>query len=440
MTQDAVAPIDFSRPRGSATTLPLLAGCIALAIMVALLTGLSDSAAHLIGVQSVCALGLAWAAVGAWRHRHRLGLVGALLVAGLLSWFIGNVGWTLNVLVFHIDPYPSWADVCFLLVYPALMTAAMLMVRRREVRRDMAALIDATIVTVGVGVVAYAFLLVDAAKDDSLSLIGRVVGVTYPLCDLLVFGVFLRILLGSTAWSRAGLLLMGAIGCLLIADFGFMLAVFAGASDAYDSWVDALFMLFFLLAGLALQQRDVASLVHDTSPQVERLGPVRMVALGVGALLAPLTLLAGNVASDSLKVRGAAVGAAVMFLLAMARMRQLIQAVERNSDLLQVQARTDALTGLPNRRTFDFELERTAAQAAMNELFQPMSVAMIDLDHFKEFNDAFGHGAGDRLLQQAAAAWRVALLQLAPAARSSRSSCPGRTSPPPRACCASCSR
>ncbi|WP_345713935.1 GGDEF domain-containing protein, partial [Kineococcus glutinatus] len=68
---------------------------------------------------------------------------------------------------------------------------------------------------------------------------------------------------------------------------------------------------------------------------------------------------------------------------------------------------TDALTGLPNRRTADAELERLCARARAEG--RPLSVAMIDLDRFKVFNDTFGHQAGDKLLQGAAEAWRSTL-------------------------------
>jgi diguanylate cyclase (GGDEF)-like protein/PAS domain S-box-containing protein len=66
-------------------------------------------------------------------------------------------------------------------------------------------------------------------------------------------------------------------------------------------------------------------------------------------------------------------------------------------------AHTDELTGLPNRRAWDEELERELARAHRSG--ERFSVAMVDLDHFKAFNDAFGHQAGDRLLADAAAAW-----------------------------------
>jgi diguanylate cyclase (GGDEF)-like protein/PAS domain S-box-containing protein len=68
-------------------------------------------------------------------------------------------------------------------------------------------------------------------------------------------------------------------------------------------------------------------------------------------------------------------------------------------------ARTDDLTGLPNRRSWDEELERELARARRSG--DRFSVAMMDLDHFKDFNDAFGHQAGDKLLADAAAAWHV---------------------------------
>jgi diguanylate cyclase (GGDEF)-like protein len=70
---------------------------------------------------------------------------------------------------------------------------------------------------------------------------------------------------------------------------------------------------------------------------------------------------------------------------------------------LETSARTDDLTGLPNRRAWEQELPRELARAERDG--RPVCVAMLDLDRFKRFNDDRGHQAGDRLLKQAAAAW-----------------------------------
>lgn len=71
-------------------------------------------------------------------------------------------------------------------------------------------------------------------------------------------------------------------------------------------------------------------------------------------------------------------------------------AEERISNL----ARTDGLTGIPNRRYFD-EFYRNEWKRCQR-LQQPIAVAMIDVDHFKRFNDTYGHLNGDRCLQQIA--------------------------------------
>ncbi len=67
-------------------------------------------------------------------------------------------------------------------------------------------------------------------------------------------------------------------------------------------------------------------------------------------------------------------------------------------------ARTDTLTGLPNRRALE-EFFRQAQIAAM-EQDEPLSVLLIDVDHFKKFNDNFGHGVGDQVLRLVAKAVR----------------------------------
>jgi diguanylate cyclase (GGDEF)-like protein len=63
---------------------------------------------------------------------------------------------------------------------------------------------------------------------------------------------------------------------------------------------------------------------------------------------------------------------------------------------LSLQARTDSLTGLPNRRWFDEVLAREWRRAMRTRT--PLGLLMIDADHFKSYNDEFGHQAGDRLL------------------------------------------
>jgi diguanylate cyclase (GGDEF)-like protein/PAS domain S-box-containing protein len=67
-------------------------------------------------------------------------------------------------------------------------------------------------------------------------------------------------------------------------------------------------------------------------------------------------------------------------------------------------SRTDELTGLPNRRAWQELLEHELRVARRTS--QPLSVVMVDLDHFKAYNDQYGHQGGDRLLALAASLWR----------------------------------
>jgi diguanylate cyclase (GGDEF)-like protein len=68
---------------------------------------------------------------------------------------------------------------------------------------------------------------------------------------------------------------------------------------------------------------------------------------------------------------------------------------------------TDELTGLPNRRAWTAHLEQAVAKSTRRH--EPLSVALIDLDGFKEINDTQGHAAGDQLLVAVAKAWSHAV-------------------------------
>lgn len=74
--------------------------------------------------------------------------------------------------------------------------------------------------------------------------------------------------------------------------------------------------------------------------------------------------------------------------------------LKRKTDMLERFALLDGLTGVHNRRYFDNQLEKEIGRNQRED--HPLSVIMMDIDHFKDFNDHYGHGAGDTCLQQVA--------------------------------------
>lgn len=89
-----------------------------------------------------------------------------------------------------------------------------------------------------------------------------------------------------------------------------------------------------------------------------------------------------------------------------ARVRTHIQ-LKHNSDLLEKLALIDALTNLPNRRRFEQILKREWARCRRSQ--EPISIIILDIDHFKQFNDHYGHLAGDRCLSRVAQALPIPL-------------------------------
>lgn len=85
----------------------------------------------------------------------------------------------------------------------------------------------------------------------------------------------------------------------------------------------------------------------------------------------------------------------------LASRREHLAAARARGDLLAELATTDPLTGLANRRQLDDALDRMAAEA--KRYHQPLSVVLVDLDHFKAVNDEHGHEMGDLVLVEAAA-------------------------------------
>src|SRR5262249_9901294 len=77
--------------------------------------------------------------------------------------------------------------------------------------------------------------------------------------------------------------------------------------------------------------------------------------------------------------------------------RQEISQLQENLEVGRPQSLTDPMTGLANRKYFDEALEKAIAEAEARD--EPLSLLMIDIDHFKKFNDTYGHLTGDQVLR-----------------------------------------
>jgi len=110
--------------------------------------------------------------------------------------------------------------------------------------------------------------------------------------------------------------------------------------------------------------------------------------LAQGAMLGTLVLLSDS--AIGAETRTAAIAAAEQISLAVANLRL--------QETLRTQSLRDPLTGLFNRRYLEVSLARDLTRAIRRN--QPLAVLMLDVDHFKRFNDTHGHDAGDALLTQ----------------------------------------
>ena len=85
-------------------------------------------------------------------------------------------------------------------------------------------------------------------------------------------------------------------------------------------------------------------------------------------------------------------------------LKQLNARLAQLNDELSILSQTDSLTGLANRRAFDLRLAEEVSRAMRHGV--PLALLLVDIDHFKRYNDHYGHPAGDACLRRVAAALR----------------------------------
>jgi diguanylate cyclase (GGDEF)-like protein len=352
---------------------------------------------------------LAAAAAGVWLNRPGQRHAWLAILGGLGLWVVGDFLWSMLYAVLEIDPFPSVADVCYLAGYAGIAGGLTVLARRREPGGDRTAALDAAIIATGAGVLAAVFVIQPTVTDVSQSVAGRIVGTAYPVGDLLLLAVLVRLWAADGRRLVAHRALVAAFACTLVGDITYNVQTLAGIDTPDVPWSDVALLAGYVFAAAATLHPSVRALADPVPGRTRLSTPGRLTALVLASMLPPATLLVQGARGVEIEWLTIGLGSMLLFALVLARVGGLLRQVQEQADALDVLARHDGLTGIPNRRTWDHELHRASAGAGASEHGGTLWVAMLDLDHFKDYNDGAGHAAGDRLLREAAAAWRVAL-------------------------------
>jgi diguanylate cyclase (GGDEF)-like protein len=318
----------------------------------------------------------------------------SLFAAMGVAWTIGNVVWFVQSLE-PVKPFPTVSDLFFVAALGLAAAGLLRFPAGRRVKNDrVRLLLDG--VLIGCSVLYLSSVLV---LEEMFARLGPELGAlllaVYPLGDVLLASLALLLLTRSPSRRRADLVLL-ACGLLVYAveDTAYALLQARGefhTGTPFDlGWIGG--YLLIALAALTFSARAPGTGALRAAAD-SRLGDV-LVNLVVG--LAVVTGVAVGIRHWPDLVLG-------VVLLGIFGVRQGVLsgdnlALRRGLAHL---AETDPLTGLPNRRRLERDLDRLQLLAV--RYCTPLSLAVVDLDHFKGINDRHGHAVGDEMLRRVAA-------------------------------------
>jgi diguanylate cyclase (GGDEF)-like protein/PAS domain S-box-containing protein len=299
-------------------------------------------------------------------YRPKRPLPWYLLACSMMLFVCGIITYVYYEATLGTAPSPSFADVFIISSY-AFAAGGLLLMQSRRLVRDRVSTIDPIIVAVGVGMLAWIFLMRPYVEDPSLSLLEQLVFIAYPLIDVLVLAVIVRMLLVSGERPFAYHLLVVGVVLTLIFDVAYAVMTQAGTYQT-GSTIDALEMLFLVLLGTAALHPSMAELSDDTVLHPEtKLTRRRLTLLAAASLMAPAVLALQAARGEPIDVPVIVGGSVVLFLLVLARMAGIMHTRERAIDRERLLRTTAAaLVAAPDRESV-YEVALDATQELVGE-------------------------------------------------------------------------
>lgn len=362
------------------------AGCAALLCVFVTLLGLGVHLAlfglNLANLVEFSATGLVVLRVCRRRMNRRIWVP---MAAGMVCYSLGFIVYAQVVERHHPIAYPSVSDGLWLAIYPCLFLTVRSLAGERGAGRNSGLWLDGVVAALAVTALGTALFFEPVLRTATGGSTTVATNLAYPFSDVALLA-FVTAALWVTGARPIRTWLLFSAGLLIFAVSDSIYVTLATTGHYRPGGLlDAGWPAGLLLLAAAAWQPEQAATVRTT-------GGLRRLVLAVPASALALGLLAAG--AD--RVGGITISLSVATLLAAMVRTAQATLLEHRLHASRLEAFTDELTGLGNRRRFLQELETTLLQATPH---QPHALVLFDLDGFKHFNDNFGHLAGDALLQ-----------------------------------------
>ena len=266
---------------------------------------------------------------GAHRHLERGRLPWYLFAAGQLLFVTGDVlAYNYEAFFARELSFPSLADPFYLAVYPCLVGGLLMLIHRLDASRDRSSLVDSLIVAIGVGTLSWIYLMAPYAHDGTLALPTKLISIAYPLMDLLVLAVVVRLTVTAGRRGTALMLLSLGICALLATDATYGWLLLHGGYET-GGLLDGGWIAFYALFGAAALHPSMRRLAEPGAETRDAVGRPRMIALVLATLLAPGVEGVRLLLDQPPEAGVITAASAALFSLVMLRMAGLVRQQER---------------------------------------------------------------------------------------------------------------